>query len=124
VYKRNLHHSLGPDLAAVEEVDSSGETVGLGEGTNDSDLVEEDLSRGPGDSGIVGVDSVDEEGSTSRDVVDGVVDDRLDTGALGNNVETVYKSGFFSIIVYYDVRGLSFLIWAHWSAALARSRSM
>jgi len=39
----NLHHSLGPDFTAVEEIDSSGETVGLGEGSNDSDLVEENL---------------------------------------------------------------------------------
>ena len=85
----DLHHSLGPDFTAVEEIDSSGETVGLGEGSNDSDLVEEDLGRGPGDSGIIGVDSVNEESSTSRDVVDGVVDDRLDTSALGNNIETV-----------------------------------
>jgi len=86
----DLHHSLGPDFTAVEEIDSSGETVGLGEGSNDSDLVEEDIGRGPRDSGIVGVDSVDEEGSTSGNVVDGVVDDGLDTSALGNNVETVY----------------------------------
>jgi hypothetical protein len=86
----DLHHSLGPDFTAVEEIDSPGETVGLGEGTDDSDLVKEDLGRGPRDSGIVGVDSVDEEGSTSGNVVDGVVDDRLDTSALGNNVETVY----------------------------------
>lgn len=86
----DLHHSLGPDLARVEEVDSSGETVSLGEGSNDSDLVQEDLGRGPGDSGIVGVDSVDEEGSTSGNVVDGIVDDRLDTSAFGDNIETVY----------------------------------
>jgi len=86
----DLHHSLGPDFTAVEEIDSSGETVSLGEGSNDSDLVEEDIGRGPRDSGIVGVDSVDEEGSTSGNVVDGVVDDGLDTSALGNNVETVY----------------------------------
>lgn len=88
----DLHHSLGPDFTTVEEVDSSGETVSLGEGTNDSDLVEEDLGRGPGDSGIVGVDSVDEKSSTSGDVVDGVVDDGLDTSALGNDVETVCLS--------------------------------
>jgi hypothetical protein len=87
----NLHHSLGPDLARVEEIDSSGETVSLGEGSNDSDLVQEDLGRGPGNSGVIGVDSVDEEGSTSGNVVDGVVDDRLDTSALGDNVETVYS---------------------------------
>jgi hypothetical protein len=41
----DLHHSLGPDFTAVEEIDSSRETVGLGEGTDDSDLVKEDLSR-------------------------------------------------------------------------------
>jgi hypothetical protein len=86
----DLHHSLGPDFTAVEEIDSSGETVGLGEGSNDSDLVKEDLGRRPRDSGIVGVDSVNEERSTSGNVVDGVVDNGLDTSALGNDVETVY----------------------------------
>ena len=100
LHKRwNVHHSFGPNFTAVEEIDSSGETVCLGERTNDSDLVEEDLGRGPGDSGIIGVNSVDEEGSTSGNVVDGVVDDGLDTGALGDNVETVCKS------VYVDTLG-------------------
>jgi len=89
--RRDLHHSLGPDLTAVEEIDSSGETVCLGEGTDDSDLVEEDLGRRPRDSGIIGVDSVYQEGSTSGNVVDGVVDNSLNTSALGDNVEAVYQ---------------------------------
>ena len=121
----NLHHSLGPDLSAVEEIDSSGETVGLGEGTDNSDLVQEDLGRGPGDSGVIGVNSVNEESSTSRDVVDGVVDDRLDTSALGDDIETVYQVNIAVLILGNKyLRGFSFLIWAHCSAALARSRSM
>lgn len=56
------------------------------------DLVKEDLGRRPGDSGVVGVDSVDEERSASGDVVDRVVDNLLDTGALDNDVEAVCLS--------------------------------
>jgi hypothetical protein len=122
--REDLHHSFGPDFTRVEEVDSSGETVGLGEGTDDSDLVQEDLGGGPGDSGVIGVDSVDEESSTSGNVVDGVVDDRLDTSALGDNVETVLSVSRVLDIRLSHVRGFSFLIWAHCSAALPRSRSM
>jgi hypothetical protein len=106
----DLHHSLGPDFTAVEEIDSSGETVSLGERTNDSDLVEEDLGRGPRDSGIVGVNSVNEEGSTSGNVVDGVVDNGLDTSALGNNVETVYYVSHIHERKSRYLRGFSFLI--------------
>ena len=66
------------------------------------------------DSGLVGVDSVNEKGSTSRNIVDGVLDDRLDTGTLGNNVETVYNvsSNHWELPVNQkaDVRGFSFLI--------------
>lgn len=38
-----LHHAVSPDLSAVEQVDSSRETIGLREGTDDSDLIDEDL---------------------------------------------------------------------------------
>jgi hypothetical protein len=106
----DLHHALGPDFTAVEEIDSSGETVGLGEGTNDSDLVKEDVGRGPRDSGIVGVNSVNEEGSTSGNIVDGVVDDGLDTSALGDDIETVYLVSLTLDMGDEYLRGFSFLI--------------
>jgi hypothetical protein len=42
------------------------------------------------DSGLVGVNSVNEKSTTSGNVVDGILDDRLDTGTLGDNVKSVY----------------------------------
>lgn len=52
-------------------------------------FVTEDLRRRPRDPSLVLVDTVDEEGSTATDVVDRVLDDRLDTGALSDDVEAV-----------------------------------
>lgn len=84
-------HALDVQLAAVQVLDGTAETVELGERSDDVDLVREDLGGGPVDTGLVGVDSVDHEGTSSSDKVDGSVDERLDTGALDDTVEAVYE---------------------------------
>lgn len=83
-------HASGLDLARIEEINGSGETVSLGEGTDDSLLVDEDVSGGPsGETGLVLVDTVDKECTTSGNVIDSVIDKRLDSSSFGDNVETV-----------------------------------
>lgn len=78
------------DLARIEEVNSSGETVSLGEGTDDSFFIDENVCGRPsGKTSLVFVDTVDKKSTTSGDVVDSVVDKGLDTGSFGDNVETV-----------------------------------
>lgn len=117
----------GLDLAAIEVVDRRGwgrssvtdslshsgapgirtEHVGLGEGAQDGDLVTEDLGRGPGDAGGIGVDAgagvsrwmssdtkrgdipIDHELTTTADVVDGILQDLGGAGRLDDDVEAV-----------------------------------
>ena len=76
--------ALGLDLAAVEVVDGGGEHEGLGEGTDDGDLVTEDLGRRPRDAGRVGVDTVADELAAATDVVGGVLEDLGASGSLDN----------------------------------------
>jgi hypothetical protein len=54
------------------------------------DLVDEDLGGRPGDAGLVLVHTV-HEGTATADVVDRVVDDGLNTGALGDDVKAVCR---------------------------------
>jgi hypothetical protein len=97
-------HAVGANLFRVEQLDSAGEAVGLRERTNDAvssvlhvwpyydsdeidrvtggrrvldilDLVDKDLGRGPRNTGSIGVDTVHQQSSAARDVVNGVVDD-------------------------------------------------
>jgi hypothetical protein len=86
-------HTLDVDSATVQVGNGSREAEDLREGTEDGDLVTEDLHGRPVNTGVVVVDSVDQQGSASSDPVDGIVDHRLDTSALANNVETVCRSG-------------------------------
>lgn len=75
------------------------------------DLVNEDLGGRPRDTGVVGVNTVNEESTTSGDVVDSVVCDLLNTSALDDNVETVY--GLVCDVDMHQrssLHGLSFLI--------------
>jgi hypothetical protein len=82
-------HSLDIQLSAVEVLNGSTETVELGEGSDNIDLIVEDPGGGPVNPGLVGVNTVDHEGTSSSDVVDRSVDEGLDTGTLDNTVESV-----------------------------------
>lgn len=82
-------HSLDVELSSVEVLDSPTEAVELREGSDNLDLVAKDPRRGPVDLGVVVVDTVDHEGTTSSDVVNGSLGESLNTGALDNTVESV-----------------------------------
>lgn len=83
-------HARGLDLARIEEINGSGETVSLGEGTDDSLLIDEDVGGGPsGETGFVLVDTVDKKCTTSGNVIDSVIDKGFDSSSFSDNVETV-----------------------------------
>lgn len=82
-------HSLDVELSSVEVLDSPTKAVELREGSDNLDLVAKDPRRGPVDLGVVVVDTVDHEGTSSSDVVDGSLGESLNTGALDNTVESV-----------------------------------
>ena len=58
------------------------EHVDLGEGTDDPDLITEDLGGRPGDAVGAGVDTVYDEGTAATAVVDGVLEELDRTGGL------------------------------------------
>ena len=89
-------HTLDVNSTAVQIGNGSREAEDLREGTQNGDLVTEDLHGRPVDSGVVVVDSIDQQSSTPSHPVDGVVNHRFNTGAFANNVETVC-SAMFSI---------------------------
>lgn len=96
------------DLARIKEGLRT-EHVGLGEGSEDGDLVAEDLGRGPRDTGGVGVDTVgmrtirycegdiecpgclpvDDQLAAATDVVDGVLENLDGAGGLNDDVKAV-----------------------------------
>lgn len=83
-------HASGLNLARIEEINGSGETISLGEGTDDSLLVDEDVGGRPSrESGFVLVDTVNKKCATSGNVIDSVIDKGLDSSSFGNDVETV-----------------------------------
>ena len=100
------YHSLGLDLSAFEVLDRSREAVGLGEGPDDLPgpsvaaigtrtgvaypyFVAENLRWWPRDAGLILVNAVNEERSSSSDVVDGILDDGFDSGCLHDDIEPV-----------------------------------
>jgi hypothetical protein len=66
------------------------EHIGLGEGSENGDLVTEDLAWWPGDTGRCAVDTIDDELTTTTDVVDGILEDLWGSGGFNDDVETVW----------------------------------
>ena len=102
----DLHHTSRPDLFAVQQINRTRETISLGERTNDAakksastlttsavyplDFIHEDPGWRPRDTGLVLVNTIHEECTTTVDVVNGMVYNLLYTSALGDNVKAVY----------------------------------
>ncbi|GAO51126.1 hypothetical protein G7K_5237-t1 [Saitoella complicata NRRL Y-17804] len=84
-----VHDTLNPNLTRIQVVDSSRETVCLGERSQNGNLITKDLGRGPRDAGSVGVDTVYDELTTTADVVDGGLENGRGSGGFDDDVESV-----------------------------------
>ena len=98
------YHALGLDLSALEVLDRPREAVSLRKGPNDlsavsnangtrtaatyPDFVAENLGWWPRDTSLILINAVNEERSPSSDVVDGILDDGLNSSRLHDDVET------------------------------------
>jgi len=84
-----VHDASNLDLAGVKIADGRREHVGLREGTENGDLVPEDLARRPSHTSRVAVDSVNHQLTTTTNVVDRVLENLGGSGGLNNDVETI-----------------------------------
>lgn len=84
-----VHDASNLDLASVKIADGRREHVSFREGTENGNLIPEDLARGPGDTSRVAVDSVNHQLTATTNVVDRVLEDLGGSGGLNNDVETV-----------------------------------
>ena len=66
----------------------SATAVGVGGVVTYPDFVTKNLGRWPGDTSLVLVNTIDEQGSSSSDVVDGVLDDGFDSSGLYDDVKS------------------------------------
>jgi len=98
------YHALGLDLSALEVFDRPREAVSLRKGPNDlsvvssanrarivvayPDFVAKNLGWWPRDTSLILVNAVNEERPPSSDVVDGILDDGLNSSRLHDDVES------------------------------------
>ena len=99
------YHALGLDLSALEVLDRPREAVSLRKGPNDlsvvsnangtrtgaaayPDFVAENLGWWPRDTSLILVNAVNEERPPSSDVVDGILDNGLNSSRLHDDVES------------------------------------
>jgi hypothetical protein len=84
-----VHDASNLDLAGVKIADGRREHVGLREGTENGDLIPEDLARRPSHTSRVAVDSVNHQLTTTTNVVDRVLKDLGGSGSLHGVVNSV-----------------------------------
>jgi hypothetical protein len=84
-----VHNASNLDLASVKIADGRREHVSLREGTENGNLVPEDLARGPGDTSRVAVNSVNHQLTATTNVVDRVLEDLGGSGGLHGVVSSI-----------------------------------
>ena len=99
------YHALGLDLSALEVLDRPREAVGLRKGPNDlsvvsnangtrtgavvyPDFVAENLGWWPRDTSLILINAVNKERLPSSDIVDGILDDGLNSSHFHDDVES------------------------------------
>jgi hypothetical protein len=79
---RLVDDTLNLHLAAIKVANGGWEHVGLGERAKNSDLVTEDLARWPADTGVVTVHTVNNQLTSTADIVDSILQNLRRTGGL------------------------------------------